>query len=544
MSQIPLVAAVVAGHISIFKSVLLLLILLGWARLLTWADKDGPRAHLQREWMNVMLMGSGLAGFALFFLMPGFFLGLVTLLVLILAGAGTYLGIRHNKVGLTDLQRDLADWWQNLFKKKKAAAKVEVGQVVLIKGNGTPLAPPDPQSPEHVAYEAVQTFLASALQKGAHRIDVRPAETGTAVAATIDGVSYHASTLDRAAAGAGITYLKRAAGLDINDRRKPQTGMLKATLDGRRMELEISTAGSTAGESLSVVPDPKKRFEKKLEDLGLLPAQLQVIQQGIRSGRGLVLVGTPPGQGLTTLMYSLLRGHDAFLTHIHSIERKPEADLEGITQNPLAPSAGGAEETKQVEWVISQQPDTILIDQVISPQAARELARYAAEKRVYVGMRAAGTFDALVQWMKLVGDEQLAARTLDLVLVGCVMRRLCTACKTAYSPNPEQLRKLNLDPQRVSRLYAARTQPIRDKKGNPVPCQFCHELRYKGRFGVYETLVVDDDVRAAMATALSQSQFMKLLRKQRGLLLQEVALVQVEAGNTSVQEVLRVLRGQ
>jgi type II secretory ATPase GspE/PulE/Tfp pilus assembly ATPase PilB-like protein len=113
------------------------------------------------------------------------------------------------------------------------------------------------------------------------------------------------------------------------------------------------------------------------------------------------------------------------------------------------------------------------------------------------------------------------------------------ACKISYAPDPGVVKKLGLG--KADTLFQARTQPMRDPKGNPVPCDFCLDLRYKGRTGVYEMLVVDDDVRAAAAGA-SENQLKAVFRKQRGKYLQEEALALVETGDTSVQEVLRVLK--
>jgi type II secretory ATPase GspE/PulE/Tfp pilus assembly ATPase PilB-like protein len=160
---------------------------------------------------------------------------------------------------------------------------------------------------------------------------------------------------------------------------------------------------------------------------------------------------------------------------------------------------------------------------------------------VYVGLRASTTFEALGMWRKLVGDDRTAMKNLKLVIAGRVMRRLCTACKVGYTPDPTTLRKLNMDPDRVGTLFQARTSPIRDPKGNPIPCEFCRELQYRGRIGVYETLIVDDELRAAIEQGGSSSQLKSLFRKQRGKYLQEQALARVEAGDTSVQEVLRVM---
>ena len=530
------------GYISIFKVVLVFLLLLGWARALTWIDKDAPAAHLPREICNAGVFGAGIGGVLLFLFLPGFFVAFVVLLFLLIGGPAAYFVVRARAVGLDDLKRAFAEWRKGMRKEKKQEALP--GQVVIVGRNGNPLPEPDADSPERPGYDAVQRMLTDPLRKNAERVDVRPVEGFYGVQVVIDGMPYNAPSLERAAASSGITFLKRAAGLDINDRRKPQTGTVRTLIDRVRHELEVQTAGSTAGEFLRVTRDPKKRHEKKIEDLGMSAEQLEALRGAVQDGRGVVLVAAPKGQGLSTMLYSILRAHDAFLTHIQSIERHMEADIEGVTQTRLPAGATGADELKQVEWVISQQPDTIMIDSIVEGASARALIQFAGDKRAYVGMRAANSFDALGTWRKLVGDDPLAMSNLRLVLAGRVVRKLCAACKTAYAPDPQQLRKMNLDPTRVQRLYSARAQPLRDNKGNVVPCEFCQELRYKGRFGIYEVLQIDDEMRQAAISGGTAQQLLKLFRKQRGRLVQEAGLAAVEAGDTSVQEVLRVMKGE
>jgi general secretion pathway protein E len=291
-----------------------------------------------------------------------------------------------------------------------------------------------------------------------------------------------------------------------------------------------------------LVTNPKERQNFKLDALGLSEDQLASVR-GLLEGGGVVLLGAPRGQGLTSLCYAMLRAHDAFLYHVHTVERAPEYDLEGVTQNALPANASPADEAKQVNWVVSQEPDVLLVTSLEDPKSATDLAKFSAgERRVYVGMRAGNTLDALKQWRKLVGDDNLAIKNLKAVIVGRLVRRLCSACKVGYTPDPNTLKKLNMNPDTVGKLYQARKEPMRDAKGNPVPCTFCNDLAFKGRFGIYEVMVIDDEMRKVIAAGGTDSQIKQAQRGKRGRLLQEVALAQVQAGETSVEEVLRVLK--
>jgi len=328
------------------------------------------------------------------------------------------------------------------------------------------------------------------------------------------------------------------------ERRKPQTGIFRTLLDDQRREIQITTLGSTAGESLRLLTDPKGRHDFKLDALGFSDDQLDSVRNLMNETGGLVLVAAPPGNGLTTLCYAIVRSHDAFMFHVHTVERAPELDLEGITQNKLPANATAGDEASQIDWVISQEPDVLMVTLVENPRSAVELSRYASDtRRVYAALRAVNTFDAIRQWRRLVGDDALAVGQLKMVIAGRLVRRLCSACKVGYAPDPNQLRKMNMDPAAVGKLYLARKDPMRDAKGNVVPCSFCNDLAFRGRFGVYEVFVIDDEVRQIIQSGGSDNLLKQAFRKQHGKLLQEMALAHVQVGETSVEEVLRVLRG-
>lgn len=535
-----LLGAIQGGdYINAFKLIPPLLILFVWARLLTWADKDAVDAHLPRVPLNLSFLGGFVLAFALFFLLPNFWIAFAVLLLLFGAEIGAYLHIRRKNVGLGDLRKQF-DAWIKSFKSKKKNVKLEPGRVGLVMRGGGLITPPEDDSPARPAYDAVQKSLSEPLVKGAEEIDLVPEENGLAVRYRVDGFEYRGTLIDKTVGAEAISFLKQLIGLDVEDKRKPQAGTLKVTMDGKRHELNLQTAGTRNGEYARIAVDLKTRHEMPLDQLGLTQRQLEILKALIAEKNGIVLVSAPRRQGLTTLLYGIIRGHDAFLTFIQTLEREPARDLEGITQNRFAANATPAEETKQVDWLISQEPDIILVDQIDAPQTAANLIKFAkAGKRVYVGMRAANTFEALEQWRKLVGDDRRATEALRLVINGRVLRKLCTACKFAYAPDPMTLRKLGINPDKVSTLFQARTQPLRDQKGNPVPCEFCNDLHFKGRTGVFETLVVDDEVRDIINAGRSPNQ---VFRKQRGKYLQEEALGLVERGETSVQEVLRVFK--
>jgi general secretion pathway protein E len=543
MLGIELLAAIEYGwYINPWK-VLAILVLLGvWARLLTWADKDAEAAHLPRIALNTTFLGGMILAFILLLMVPGFGIALAIFMVVLLAEVATYLVLRNQKVGLNDLGKQFNEWIKG-FGSKEKEVKAEAGQVVLINRKGNPIAPPEGESPERAAYAAVQELLTEPLRRNAERIEMRPTDGAASVRYTVDGVAIDGRSIARDDAAAAVTMLKQLAGLDLNDRRKPQVGNTKTLMDGKKRELQVHTAGSTAGEWVAIEVEPKKRHEIRIDELGFSDAQFSAVDEVIGLGEGVVLLSAPKDHGLTALLYAILRRHDAFLSHIQTVERDPLVDLEGISQNKLAANAPPAEEAKLVNWVCAQEPDVLMVDKLEDPRSAADLIKFASTgRRVYVGMRAGNTMEALQQWRTLVGDDKLAMKQLKLIVAGRLVRLLCPACKMDYNPDPEMLRKYNISPEKVNKLYTARTQPLRDQRGHEMICEFCLDLRFRGRTGIYEIFVIDDEIIDVVIAGGSVNQLKMLFKKQRQKYLLEQGLARAVAGDTSLQEVSRVLR--
>lgn len=542
MSGMLLAAAGYGPYMAWWKLLPLFIVTPVWLRLLTWADKDTKRAHLPREGVALGGMVAYVVAAAAYFLVPSFWISVPVLVGLFGGGVIAYLQARKSTVGLADLGKEFEDFVKS-FGRKRGPEEAPKGLTVLSGKNGT-LGVPDVTTPERAIYDAVQAMIAAPLKFGADRIDIRPnGEGGNVIRYQVDGVTYDAKPVARDLAAEAIALVKQMAGMDAVEVRKPQTGSIKAATDTIRNDIEVTTAGSTAGESMRLVVDLKKKYELRVDDLGLLPEQVKLIDATVQEKGGVVLLSGPEGQGLTSLSYAMLRRHDAFLAHIQTIERDPLIDLEGVRQNKMATAAPAAEEVKLISWIISQEPDVIYMNRVDDPRTAQDLIKFSESgRRAYVSLRAGSAGEAIGQWRKIVGDDTLALKELKLVINSRLIRKLCSTCKIAYTPEPDALRKMNMAPEKVTQLFQARKEPLRDPKGNPIICEACNGLGFKGRTGVYEVLQVDDEVRQAIVSGVNSKQLKALARKQKQRDVQEAALARVEAGDTSVDEVLRVIR--
>ena len=168
-------------------------------------------------------------------------------------------------------------------------------------------------------------------------------------------------------------------------------------------------------------------------------------------------------------------------------------------------------------------------------------------RRAYAGWRATDTTGALAGWCKLVGDPRAATTGLHLAIAGRILRRLCDQCKIPYEPPEAVLAKMGVSKGKVRELYKARTEPMLDQRGNPVTCEACGGLGYRGRIGAFEVTPIDADARRALAKdptpAGVQATVKTILRNHKLPTINEAALRQVIAGRSDLQEVQRVMSG-
>ena len=531
---------------SLLLAIPFVVVLFVWAKLLAWADKDAEAARLPRDNTNLGLLVGLALGIIAFFLLPFFPLAFAVFLLVLGASAAIYLSIRNKKVGLADLGPEMKEIFLSPFMPKKkikegAEPELEEGQVQLYDASGKLVDPPDPESDRRPLYLNAQLMLAGPIIKGAERIDLVPGTGKSQVRYKVDGVTYPGATLDSTAAGATAGYLKRLMGADPDERRRPQQGKIEVKSGTDKHKLQGSTKGSTEGEHVKFEVDVPQRYAMKLDDLGFRKSQLEAFEADKMTGSGLVVAAAPPGNGLKTLLYALIREHDAFVQHIQTFERERPTELEGISHNVVDPDA---DEAERLDWVTSQLPDVLLVQRLEQQAAARMLSAYAKEKRAYLGVRAGSAFDALTKWRKLVGDDKAALANLRMVVCGRIFRRLCPATKIAFNPDARTRKLMGVSADKKLTLYKPHLGPLRDAKGNEVPDTYCHGLGYKGRIGAYEILMVTDEVRDALRAGAGGQQLKSLFRKQNGRYLQEMALGIVQVGETSVQEVQRVLKGE
>jgi type II secretory ATPase GspE/PulE/Tfp pilus assembly ATPase PilB-like protein len=530
-------------YINPWKLLVAVILFTFWVLFAQWVDKDTVAVNTYRIVWNTISITCGTVATVLLLLLPAYLAGLGAFVVIGLAYGAAYILHRNRLVVEEDKVCTRAHFKrvlrEGLKGSKKKTEQREVRERVRITGADRNVVRIPEEEAEREQYALAQDLLFDTLWRRASRAEVLPAGQAATIRMDIDGVPTDRDPLARPEADGVLTFFKRAAGLNLEERRKPQKGQLMAAIgDDHRYDVIVRTNGSTAGEKLSLrIVGVEKNY--KVEDVGFTAKQLKIVRQLMTADHGLFLLSAPPRAGLTTTIYSFARSHDAFLENIQTVEYERELEINNITQHIFKPSE---EKTfvEELQRVVRTDPDVVVLPELRERAAAPIAAKAATQKQtIYLALKSVDLLDALRQWMALVGDRKLVADGLLVVTHQRLVRCLCPTCKAPYRPDPATLQKINMPADKV--LYRP-PEPQYDKRGNPIICQNCHGTGYLGRTGVFNMLVADDDLRKVIRAGGSLADIRTAALKKGGLGLQQQALQKVFDGTTSIEEVVRATR--
>ena len=552
MASLLLGVAPEAGpYVNVIKIIVVIALFLGWVVAAQWVERDTDFVKTKREqWNSIIFAGGAVAVFVL--LVPPLWHGsLFTVGIgfwVLLSGAPFVAYLMHRDSRVAPAKRILTiGRVKRLVRGGRGAkkAKDKGVRVRIADHNGQPVAFPDDYE-EAASYQVVQDFLFDLLFRRASDADMLAGKEKYRLVYRIDGVATeHPEGVSIEDGERIFRYLKKLAGLNVEEIRRPQMGKIKVSLLGHEGEAdysEVHTSGTTAGERLRLRLQAGTTL-LRLHELGLARQRLDVLRRLMSKHRGLLLMSAPPQNGLTTTLYATLRSHDAYMNNIHSLERRPLTELDNITQHRYDGSNSEVNYARMLQTILRREPNIVMVGECEDRETAVVATRAAAEDRkIYMGMQAKDTFDALSRFLGLLHDNRLGAKALLGVLNQRLLRLLCTECREAFQPDPATLKKLNLPAEKIERFYRPPSEPKVSRRGKKVLCQKCQGTGYVGRTGVFELLVVDDAVRKLIAEGAQISRIKSQCRKSKMYYLQEGALLKVIDGTTSMDEILRCLR--
>lgn len=538
MPDILLIAIEYGGYVSIVKLIVFVAFYVLWLLLIGWAHKDAEAVDTNVPlWMGLIL-GAGALGALAWWLIPLFIGGVIAFVVMVGATAIAY--VKHRDGRVLDYDRILSfERVKGLVAKSNKLEAME--DFMFITTNNNEVPPPEPRTPMFFGYRTAYELLTDVMWRRASTVTFVPKGETYDVTYYIDGTPTKQPSAPREQMEYLIHFAKELAGLDANEKRKPQKGTFRTRQNKQNADWEVMTAGSTAGEQVRL-KHISKEHDLRLNELGLTPNQQEQFGQVRALHQGVFLVTGPRLSGVTTTLYALLRNHDAFLNNIHTLEKQPPAKLNNVTQNVFAlTDTGTVTYAKKLQQLVRMGGDIIGVGECEDSNTAK-IASAAAQdgKILYVVINADSVLQALGKWIKLVGDKRLIAETLIGISNQRMMRLLCEECKQGYAPNKELLKKFNLPAEKAKVLYRPGKE-IYDKRGKGTVCPQCQGTGFIGRTGVFETIMLTDELRQAIKQVKQLPELGMQFRRAKMLYLQEQALRKVIAGKTAINEVLRVL---
>ncbi len=373
----------------------------------------------------------------------------------------------------------------------------------------------------------VDHIIAEGIQQRASDIHLETQELGVRVHYRVDGVLRHALTLPRAVGVPLVSRIKIISGLDIADRLRPQDGRARVSVDGKRVDLRVSTLPASAGEKVVIRILDSSNNILSLESLGVCAVDFERIQSLVNLREGIVLVTGPTGSGKTTTLYAALRTIQTRGVNIVTVEDPVEYKLAGVVQVQVNEKAG-LTFAAALRSILRQDPDVVLVGEVRD----RETAGIAIQASLtgHLVLSTLHTIDAASSIARLV-DIGVESYKIGAALKGVVaqrlVRRLCPACRAPMTAPV---------PDRVQRWLPAET-----KLQRAVGCNECGGTGYRGRLAIMEVLLVDGEVERRIAAGESTEKIVEAARTGGMRSLWESGIDHVAAGTTDIEELLRVV---
>jgi type II secretory ATPase GspE/PulE/Tfp pilus assembly ATPase PilB-like protein len=524
-----------------YKPLLIFLSFVPWAWLISVKlEKDASFFHLNATaWTSIHLACGALALASMLFV-PIFWVGWPLGLILMAAPILVYWQYRNQRVPEAQRLRLTTESLAERLEQKKLARAAREAAIQFTSPSGESLAVPLKDDPLYPIHMLAEDLVGISRDARATSLEILVGKTGAQVAHIVDGVRYKRDPLTADMALKVVDYLKKCAGLDLEDRRRRQTAVFGMRGSEASTELVATTAGSSSGLLFRIEFDRTKRLSRPFDGLGLLPSQLEALAPLTQTHErhGIVLIGAPPGHGLSTSMYSFLARHDAYTSNIKSLEREVLLELAGVDHVEWDPTNPDVDYATHLQSLLRRDPDVIMISFVKDAETARIATEPGMQgPLLYVPQRAGSVAEQIREWVKQVGDVKRATRALRAVVNQRLLRSLCPHCRQPYQPTAENLRKLGLAAGSVKQLFrpGGKVQ-IKNRIEN---CPVCGGSGYLGQVGAFEVFVVDDEARRLLQTGDLKAALAHA-RRNKMIYLQEAALSKVASGETNIEEVVRV----
>ncbi|MCC7015372.1 MAG: Flp pilus assembly complex ATPase component TadA [Planctomycetes bacterium] len=345
----------------------------------------------------------------------------------------------------------------------------------------------------------------------------------------VDGALYEIEAPPQHLALPLVARIKVMSDLDIAETRMPQDGRIELSIDGRPVDLRVATLPGIAGEGCVLRVLDRSAVQLNLAVLGLNPDEEEQLKRLVQLPHGIILITGPTGSGKTTTLYAMLQEANEPGVKIITAEDPVEYDIDGIVQVPINDEIG-VNYAKVLRTMLRQDPDKILVGEIRDAETAQTAVEASLTGHTVLSTLHTNDAPSAVTRLIDIGVEPfMITATLEAVIAQRLVRRVCPACKTSYEPDEETLRELGSDGERL------RGATFHYGRG----CEECHHTGYRGRTGIYEVMVLGEELRRMVLAQSSTAEIRHAAVRGGMRTLRESGLAAVTDGRTTIEEVLR-----
>ncbi|MBY0327767.1 MAG: GspE/PulE family protein [Gemmataceae bacterium] len=539
-----------------------------WIHLSSWVDDDVDTVGLDAKFWNIVVISGAIVGGLVFWSCPKPILSFASLILGAFAPIGVYIYFRNlevpeeGKLFTPTHFRFLAEKYLKMRFDSEGAKESKNIPIRFIGKSEDKNKPGGDSKISRVEdseyYQVALEVIYEAFQMRATDVHLEPGKEEMSVRFRIDGIMNQREPLTRQTGDAMVNILKVLANLDISEKRKPQDGSFSAEVldqpdddqDAPKkkskkptiLDFRVATAGSVAGEKMVLRILDGSKSMGSLKKLGMRDKLKDQIEAIVNQPHGMLIVCGPTGAGKSTTLYACLSEIDRFQKNVITLENPVEYQIENVTQIEINPKAGKTF-ASELRSILRQDPDVIYVGEIRDKETA-EISCQAAQTghMVFTTVHANDSVTAFGRLLDLGVAPFMIANSVSAILSQRLVRILCPKCKVKYRPNPEILKKFNLSPDKHEFFYKAKSEVNQEEKDDSPLCKNCGGTGFRGRSGVYELLVLNETIKNLIRDNPSVGAIREEAVRTGMKYLQEDGLRQVVAGNTSIQEILRVCK--
>ena len=372
----------------------------------------------------------------------------------------------------------------------------------------------------------INALLTQAIRESASDIHLEAFESRSVVRFRVDGVLRDVVEPQRALHGALVSRLKVMSRLDIAEKRLPQDGRISLRVGDHPIDVRVSTLPTQHGERVVLRLLDKQSSRLDMTELGMDDAIRQQFDKLIHMPHGIILVTGPTGSGKTTTLYAGLIRLDRLHLNILTVEDPIEYDLDGVGQTQVNTKvgltfAGG------LRSILRQDPDVVLVGEIRDVETAEIAVQASLTGHLVLStLHTNSAIGAITRLVDMGVEAFLISSSLLAVLSQRLVRRLCASCKQPYEASEQECELLGVR-DAAPTLY------------RPTGCPVCENTGYRGRFGIYELIVIDETLRGMIHDGSGEDEMLRWVRRRAKSLAQN-GFDKILAGATSLEEVLRV----